>query len=247
MTRTARTVIVTGGASGIGAEIVEQFIAAGDDVVIADRDLRAAQKRAADHRTAVARRVDVTVPEEIDALIDGVVQDSGGLDVLVNCAGAAHAPLSAPDMGVAAFDAEFALNLRAAYLASRRAVEVMGEGSVIVNIASMGGRRPRPLTAAYNAAKGGTIAFVRELARVASPRVRVYAVNPTGVETPFLLKALGPEGLTDEHRARVVAGIPMARLATPADVANVVRYLADSHCGVRSGEFIDVDGGRSIQ
>ncbi|MDT5309596.1 MAG: 3-oxoacyl-[acyl-carrier protein] reductase [Mycobacterium sp.] len=242
-----RGVVVTGAASGFGAAIARRFNLSGARVVVADVDEEGAKQVAAELRDAVAIAVDVTVPEQVQAMIDESAEILGGIDVLVNNAGAAHRVGPMIDLEPEVFDAQFALNLRSVFLGVKYAVPHMPDGSVIVNTASIGGRRPRQGLTVYNAAKGGVITFTRGLAAELAPRIRVCAVNPVGAQTGFIRTSHGVDKLTGETLAAFVKGIPMARLAVPEDVASAVEYLASPEANFLTGVCIDVDGGRSIQ
>jgi 3-oxoacyl-[acyl-carrier protein] reductase len=217
-------------------------------VVVADLDEDGAKQVAAELPDAVAIAVDVTVPEQVQAMINQSVQIlGGGIDVLVNNAGAAHRVGPMIDLEPEVFDSQFALNLRSVFLGVKYAVPHMPDGSVIVNTASIGGRRPRPGLTVYNAAKAGVITFTRGLAAELAPRIRVCAVNPVGAQTGFIRTSHGVDKLTGDTLAAFVNSIPMDRLAVPEDVASAVEYLASSEASFLTGVCIDVDGGRSIQ
>jgi 3-oxoacyl-[acyl-carrier protein] reductase len=217
-------------------------------VVVADLDGDGAEQVAAELPDAVAIAVDVTVPEQVQAMINQSVQIlGGGIDVLVNNAGAAHRVGPMIDLEPEVFDSQFALNLRSVFLGVKYAVPHMPAGSVIVNTASIGGRRPRPGLTVYNAAKAGVITFTRGLAAELAPRIRVCAVNPVGAQTGFIRTSHGVDKLTGDTLAAFVNSIPMARLAVPEDVASAVEYLASPEASFLTGVCIDVDGGRSIQ
>jgi 3-oxoacyl-[acyl-carrier protein] reductase len=245
--RSVRRVVVTGGASGFGAAIARRFAGLGDRVVVADIDEAGARGVADRLGGAVAVAADVSVPSAVEALMERAASEFGGIDVLVNNAGAGHR--SGPVDGIEAetFDAQYALNLRSVFVGVKYAVPFMPDGSVIVNTASIGGRRPRPFAAVYNSTKGGVLSLTRSLALELAPRIRVCAVSPTGAQTGFLLPAIGVARLTGEALQRVVDGIPMARLAEPEDVASAVEYLASPAAAYLTGVCLDVDGGRSVQ
>jgi len=216
--RPGRRVIVTGAASGFGTAIARRFAALGDRVVVADINEAGAQRLAAELADAIAVR-----------------------------AGAGHRSGPVEGIDVDVFDAQYALNLRSVFLGAKYAVPHMPAGSVIVNTASIGGRRPRPYAAVYNSTKGGVLSLTRSLALELAPRIRVCAVSPTGAQTGFLMPALGIAELTGDALQSVVDGIPMARLAEPEDVASAVEYLASPDAAYLTGVCIDVDGGRSVQ
>lgn len=242
-----RRVVVTGGASGFGAAIARRFAGLGDRVMVADINEAGARDVARGLDGAVAVGTDVSVPAAVRALMERAAREFGGIDVLVNNAGAGHrsGPVDGIDPDV--FDAQYALNLRSVFAGVKYAVPFMPDGSVIINTASIGGRRPRPFAAVYNSAKGGVLTLTRSLALELAPRIRVCAVSPTGAQTGFLMPALGIARLTGEALQRVVDGIPMARLAEPEDVASAVEYLASPAAAYLTGVCLDVDGGRSVQ
>jgi 3-oxoacyl-[acyl-carrier protein] reductase len=245
--RPGRRVIVTGAASGFGTAIARRFAALGDRVVVADINEAGAQRLAAELAGAIAVGADVSVPADVQALMDRTAAEFGGIDVLVSNAGAGHRSGPVEGIDVDVFDAQYALNLRSVFLGAKYAVPHMPDGSVIVNTASIGGRRPRPFAAVYNSTKGGVLSLTRSLALELAPRIRVCAVSPTGAQTGFLMPALGIAELTGDALQGVVDGIPMARLAEPEDVASAVEYLASPEAAYLTGVCIDVDGGRSVQ
>jgi 3-oxoacyl-[acyl-carrier protein] reductase len=242
-----RAVIVTGGASGFGEAIARRFARTGARVAVADINEAGAQRVAADLDGALAVPTDVSVPDQIQALIEQAAATFGRIDVLVNNAGAGHRSGPVDGIDVEVFDAQYALNLRSVFLGVKYAVPYMPDGSVIVNTASVGGRRPRPFAAVYNSTKGGILSLTRSLALELAPRIRVCAVSPTGAQTGFLMPALGISRLTGDALKGVVDGIPMARLAEPEDVASAVEYLASPDAAYLTGVCLDVDGGRSVQ
>ena len=246
--RQARRVIVTGAASGFGRAIARRFAALGDHVVLADINEAGAQTLAAELQgTALAVRTDVSVPADLQALMDRTAAEFGGIDVLVSNAGAGHRSGPVEGIPVEVFDSQYALNLRSVFLGAKYAVPHMPGGSVIVNVASIGGRRPRPFAAVYNSTKGGVLSLTRSLALELAPGIRVCAVSPTGAQTGFLMSALGVAELTGDALKHVVDGIPMARLAEPGDVASAVEYLASPEASYLTGVCLDIDGGRSVQ
>jgi 3-oxoacyl-[acyl-carrier protein] reductase len=242
-----RRVVVTGGASGFGAAIARRFAGLGDRVVVADINEAGARDVARGLDGAVAVAADVSVPAAVRALMERAAREFGGIDVLVNNAGAGHRSGPADGIDPDVFDAQYALNLRSVFVGVKCAVPFMPDGSVIINTASIGGRRPRPFAAVYNSAKGGVLTLTRSLALELAPRIRVCAVSPTGAQTGFLMPALGIARLAGEALQRVVDGIPMARLAGPEDVASAVEYLASPAAAYLTGVCLDVDGGRSVQ
>jgi 3-oxoacyl-[acyl-carrier protein] reductase len=243
-----KSVIVTGGAGGFGSAIARGFGAAGAQVVVSDVDLDAAREVAESLPTAVAIRTDVTSPQAVEQLVADAVITFGGVDVLVNNAGLPHrrAPLEA--MSVEDVDFQLTMNVRSVFLVCKLALPQLRKrpGSSIVNVASIGARRPRRGMVIYNASKAAVLTLTRGLATELAPAIRVNAVNPVASETGFVKNALGTDTFDDESRRALVAEIPMGRLAMPADVANSVLFLASESAAFLTGVCLDVDGGRGI-
>ncbi|GAA4548639.1 SDR family oxidoreductase [Pseudonocardia xishanensis] len=244
-----RVVVVTGAAGGFGSAISEGFGAAGAHVVVSDVDIPGAEKVAASLPSALAIGADVTDPEAMRSLVDAAVGTYGRVDIMVNNAGLPHLAAPMIEMSVEEVDAQLAVNVRSVFLGCKFAVPAMRRtagGGVIVNVASIAGRRPRPGMTVYNATKGAVITLTRGLAGELAPDVRVNALNPVVSETGFIKNSMGVDTLSEEARAQLVAGIPMGRTAVPTDVANAAVYLASDQAGFLTGVCLDVDGGRSI-
>ncbi|MFF3573314.1 glucose 1-dehydrogenase [Nocardia jiangxiensis] len=242
-----KRVLVTGGAAGFGEAIVRRFAGSGASVAIADIDEKRAENLSAGIDRSIAVAVDVSVPAQVQSMIDSTVTAFGGIDVLVNNAGVPHRKALALDLEIDEFDLQFAINVRSVFLATKYAVPHMPDGSVIVNTASIGAKRPRPTATIYNATKGAVITLTRGLATELSPRIRVNAVAPVASPTGFMKTATGLDALPPEIIAATTKGIPMGRLAEPADVASAVHFLASQDASFLTGVCLDVDGGRSIQ
>jgi len=250
---TDRVAIVTGGASGFGEAIAKRFAAEGAKVVVADLDeakgkgvvsaIESAGGQAAFARTDVASSADVK------RMVDLAAERFGGLDVLVNNAGLSHRMMPMEQLPDEDFDRQFAVNVRGVFLGCKHAIPLLrkrGRG-VIVNTASIGGKRPRPNVTVYNATKGAVITLTRGLAfELAASKIRVCAVNPVASDTGFMKSALGPDGLPDALRTQLEGGVPLGRLAEPRDVAAAVLFLASDDADFLTGVCLDVDGGRSI-
>ena len=244
-----KIVVVTGAAGGFGSATARAFADAGAHVVVSDIDTTGAEEVAADQPSAIAVTTDVTDATAVADLVSAAESAFGGLDVLVNNAGVPHRKGDLVDMDVEAVDAQFAINTRSVFLGCKYAVPAMrrrGTG-VIVNVASIGAKRPRPGLTVYNATKAAVITLTRGLASEVAPDVRVNAVNPVAAQTGFVKRLTGVDDLPDELRESWVAGIPMARIAAPADVASSILYLASEQAGFLTGVCLDIDGGRSIQ
>ncbi|MBU6534267.1 SDR family oxidoreductase [Streptomyces sp. NPDC057245] len=244
-----KTVVVTGAAGGFGSSIARTFAAAGAHLVVSDIDTDGAGKLAAALPSAIAVTTDVTDPDAVRDLVDAAELAYGGIDVMVNNAGVPHRKGALVDLDVGTVDWQLAVNIRSVFLGCKYAVPALRRrgGGVIVNIASVAAKRPRPGLTVYNATKGAVITMTRGLAGEVAPDIRVNAVNPVVSETGFVKSLTGSDVLPGDLRKDWVSGIPMARTASPQDVANSTLYLASDQAGFLTGVCLDVDGGRSIQ
>jgi 3-oxoacyl-[acyl-carrier protein] reductase len=246
--------IVTGGGSGFGEGIVRKFVAEGARVLIADRDLDAAERVAvAVGAAAHALRVDVSDAADVCSMIDAAFEQFGGLDLLVNNAGVGHLPQPLEALAEDEFDRIVAVNMKAIYLAAREVVPrfkskpagAHGIKGVILNIASTAGVSPRPRLAWYNASKGFVITATRAMAVELAPfGIRVVALNPVAGETPMLKTFMGED--TPQMRAKFLATIPLGRFSTPEDLGNAAAFLCSDEASMITGVAIEVDGGRCI-
>ena len=240
------TVIVTGGAAGLGRRIAERFAAAGASVVVADHDGDQARQTASELSGAYGKtvpfHVDVTDEAQVGELIEFATGWTGSLSVLVNNAGTSTPGQVIEELDVAAWRRVIDVNLTGPFLTSRAALGVMrraGYGK-IVNIASVAAKRiSSNLAASYTASKAGLVAFTRHLAYEAAPfGINVNAVCPGPVDAPMLHRNVSPEAL-----AARVASIPAGRLTTADDQAEAVLFLASASAAMINGVALDVDGG----
>jgi 3-oxoacyl-[acyl-carrier protein] reductase len=248
-----RVAVVTGAGSGFGAAIAKQLAGEGAKVLVADIDEAGGKDVVAaitaSGGTAAFRQVDVSNAEQVEGMIGAAVSELGGLDLLVNNAGFSHRTTPLWELSEEDYDRVFAVNTKGVFLGCKYAVPVLKErgGGVIVNTASIGAVSPRPGVTVYNATKGAVVTLTRGLAvEVAPLKIRVNAVNPVAADTHFMKGALGVDGLPDAIKGALTAGIPMGRLAEPADVADAVLFLASDQARFLTGVCLDVDGGRSI-
>lgn len=244
-----KTVIVTGGAGGFGAAIARTFGAEEANVVIADINHEKAQEVANGLANAIAVETDVTNEAAMCSLVEAAEKEYGRLDVMVNNAGVPHRQGPVLELGVDTVDWQFAINIRSVFLGSKYAALSMQKtgGGVIVNTASIAGKRPRPGLTIYNATKGAVITMTKGLATELGPEIRVNAVNPLVAQTGFIRSALGVDRLDAKAEASFTDNVPMGRVTDPQDVANAVFYLASDKASFLTGVCLDVDGGRSIQ
>lgn len=235
--------LVTGAASGIGEATARELVRAGAFVWIADINSAAAETLAASLGSASAVRMDVTSVESIDQ----AAMRLSRLDILVNNAGIGHVG------GIATtkledFNRLIDVNVRSVFLVTQRLLPLLlaspAKGS-IVNIGSVAGMIGIKQRFAYCTTKGAVLAMTRQLAVEYPKELRVNAICPGTVETPFVegyldkYHAHEKEKIREELRARQ----PMGRLGQPEEVASMVRYLSSREAGFISGSLFTLDGG----
>jgi 3-oxoacyl-[acyl-carrier protein] reductase len=243
-----KTAIVTGGASGFGAGIVQKFIAEGARVMIADINGEAAADMASDiGDQAFAQTVDVSNRASVQAMADSAFAQFGHLDILINNAGVTHMPTPLDEVSEDEFDRVLNINVKSIYLTARAFVPHMKqrESGAILNVASTAGVSPRPNLNWYNASKGWVITATRAMAVELAPKgIRVNALNPVAGETPLLKSFMGED--TPEIRAKFLSTIPMGRFSQPEDMGNAACFLCSDEASMITGVAMEVDGGRCI-
>ena len=244
-----KVAIVTGAASGFGAEIARQYVAEGAKVALADINEAGARALASDLGSlAIAVRCDVTSRADIGALVARTVQQFGTLDIVVNNAGWTHT--NQPLLGVdeAAFDKVFAINVKSIFHMTHAVVPILRakKHGVILNIGSTAGIRPRPGLTWYNASKGAVNLMSKSMAvELAPDNIRVNAICPVMGATGLLEAFMGMPD-TPENRQKFIATIPMGRLSTPMDIARAAVFLASKDAEFITGVEFPVDGGRTV-
>lgn len=236
-----RRIAVLGGAGGIGRVLVEELRERGDEPIVLD--LPASLKRHGLDGTGIG----VDILDEA-SIADAVERIGEAIDGFVNLAGynAKLVPLS--EMETAYFDDVIAGNLRGAFLAARAVLPLMRgrPGASLVMVASGLAHHVRPGYGAYSASKAAVIAMTKTLALECAPDIRVNAVAPGLVDTAFLR---GGTGRSAEDGESIVnmdayrAATPLARIATPADVAGPIRFLLGDDSRFMTGQVLWVNGG----
>lgn len=235
-----RIALVTGGANGIGAAIVAAFHRQGARVFFADCDAAAGRKLAGQLGEGVMfHRLDLTRERQIAGWLRAVRKRASRVDILVN--NAARDPRIALNRTSArAWDALFALNLRAYFLTCREAVPAMQKGGSIINLASIVFHAGPALMSAYVATKGGVLGFTRSLARELGPRgIRVNTLSPGWVMTERQLR----EFVTPATKKLILNHQCLPGLIQPEEIADVVMFLASDASRAMTGQELLVDRG----
>jgi len=234
--------IITGAGSGIGKAMAELFAREGAAVTVADVS-GAEEKVTADiGGLAQACRVDVSDPEQVDAMFASTLARHGRVDILCNNAGIGHGFAPLHEIPASAVEAVINVNLTAAFQVMQRAIgHMLANGSgAIVNTASTASYRATRGNGAYTATKGGVLAMTRAAAiEYADRNIRVNALCPGVIETPLLGNA------SEAARRDVVQTIPMARMGTPEEMASVALFLASPAASYVTGVGLLADGGRN--
>jgi len=244
-----KVAIVTGAASGFGAEIARQYVAEGAKVAVADINEAGAKDVAgALGANAIAVKCDVTQRADIDALVAATLAAFGKLDIVVNNAGWTHRNQPLLDTDEAAFDKVYAINVKSIFHMTHAVVPLMRKagGGVILNVGSTAGMRPRPGLTWYNSSKGAVNLMSKSLAVELGPdRIRVNAICPVMGATGLLESFMGMPD-TPENRKKFIATIPLGRLSEPRDIARAAVFLASDDAEFITGVEFPVDGGRTV-
>ena len=234
-----KRVLITGGASGIGAATAARFLEEGATVVVLDRDTNGrAQIQSQLPKLAGTVDADVSNLNQVQAAFADAVRLMGGVDVLINNAGISirHNFL---DITPQEWDKTIAVNLTGVFYAAQTAARHMWErgSGVILQTASTNGLMGYPFYADYNATKAGVIELTKSMALELAPKVRVCAVAPGYVLTPMQRAEY-----TDEMLDAVNRKIPLGRHAKPEEIAALFAFLASDDAAFMTGQVYTIDG-----
>ena len=219
---TGRRAFVTGGASGIGAAVVERLRQGGADVHVVD----------------LANGDDVRDSAQLNAAVDRLPR----LDILVCCAGVGGDSLHTEDVSDEEWERVHAINLNGVFYANRAAIPKMktnGYGR-IVNVASIAGKEGNPMAGAYSSSKAAVIGITKSIGKdVAGSGILVNVIAPAVINTPILGQ------ISQEHIDYMTARIPLGRVGEPEEVASLVCFLASEELTFSTGAVYDISGGRA--
>jgi 3-oxoacyl-[acyl-carrier protein] reductase len=217
-----RVALVTGGASGIGAAVVERLRAGGAEVHVFD----------------LANGDDVRDSAQLNTAVEKLPR----LDVLVCCAGVGGDSLHTEDVSDEEWERVHAINLNGVFYANRAAIPKMkanGYGR-IVNVASIAGKEGNPMAGAYSSSKAAVIGITKAIGKdVAGSGILVNAIAPAVIQTPIL------DQISQEHIDYMTTRIPLGRVGQPEEVAALVCWLASEDLTFSTGAVYDISGGRA--
>ena len=240
-----KVALITGAAQGMGRAVAERMAAAGARLVLNDRNPQTLQATAADleGKAAGVEAVagDVSCSRDVSRLVERASERFGAIHILVNNAGVLR-PTAVIEMEEEEWDRVVNVNLKGTYLCSRAVLPVMrreGWGR-IVNFSSTAGKSVSTLGGAhYTAAKAGVLGFTRHLAKEEAPYgITVNAVCPGLIDTEMVRDTIDPERMQSYARS-----FPISRLGKPAEVAELVVFLASDRAAYITGASLDINGG----
>ena len=245
---TGKRILITGGASGIGAASALLLASRGAKVVIGDmaEEMGAAVAQQAQDagNSVVFKKVDVTSGDEVRALFDFAVETLGGLDVVVNNAGIDHKPSPMHELRDEDFDRNIAVNLKGVWHCMRAAVNCMlpNGGGHVINVASIAGLRSAPMISAYSAAKHGVMGLTKSAAHeYARANIRFNAVCPSFIDTPMVRNTMAT--MDERTQQATVKASPMRRLGDVNEVSAAIAWLASDESTFMNGHAFTLDGG----
>jgi 3(or 17)beta-hydroxysteroid dehydrogenase len=252
MRLTNKIALITGGASGIGEAMCLRFAQEGATVIVADiakeQGLTLAQNINQQGGKALFIKLDVSQQSQWQAAINQIIKQNGQLDILVNNAGIAI-PGTVEDCTIAYWQRTQLVNSDAVFIGTQIAIKTMkAAGGSIINVSSIEGIIGEPKAAAYNASKGAVRIFTKSAALHCAQsgyNIRVNSLHPGYVATPLIANAVAsmPESDALEFQQRVLANIPMARMAQSSEIASAALFLASDDASYMTGSELIIDGG----
>jgi glucose 1-dehydrogenase len=245
---TTKTVLITGGAKGIGYAIALQFISEGAQIVIADIDETAGAKCVEEFGDkAVFIRTDVSKTADVQNLLAEALNAFGSIDVLINNAAVVYAA-EFLDLTEADFDRVIGINLKGAFMVGQsvakqmvKQVEGGAKPGAIVNMSSVNAVFAIANQVPYSVSKGGVGQLTKVMALSLAPYgIRVNAIGPGSIMTDMLASV----NSNPEAKARILSRTPLGRIGEPSEIATIASFLASDAASYITGQTIFADGGR---
>ena len=241
-------ILVTGGASGIGAESALLLSKRGASITLADLNevdgIALAQRINDEGGQARFVKVDVSDSASVAALFDSAINELGNIDVLINNAGIDHDPKFMLEIDDATFHKNIAVNVNGVWYCMRQALAHMMQngGGHVINISSVAGIRAAPTLSAYSAAKHAVVGLTKSAAvEYARHNIRFNAVCPSFIRTPMVENVLSK--LDERGQKALLKANPMKRLGEPQEVAGAIAWLCTAESSFMTGHTVVLDGG----
>ena len=246
-----RVAAITGGARGIGLAIAERFLSEGANVALWDMDAKRLAETAAalngkgfDAKRVAIFQLDIRDDAAVAKVAADTVAKFGKIEILVNSAGVAGAPLKTWEYGAQQFRDVIDINLNGTFFCCHAVVPHMMKNAEsfgrIVNIASIAGKEGNPNASAYSASKAGVIGLTKSLGKeLATTGIRVNCITPAAALTEIL------QQVNQQHIDYMLSKIPMARFVKVEEIAAMVAWLSSEECSFTTASVIDISGGRA--